>query len=78
MQTFHPDHPVDIGQPELIDIPTHPDHDAVRRWQAHVDAGRLGARPATDPLIAADRAATDALFMAIARDRRALSRENRA
>ena len=38
------------------------DRDAVRRWQAHLDAGRLGTRPATPPAIAANRSATDALF----------------
>ncbi|MBB4153644.1 hypothetical protein GGQ80_001550 [Sphingomonas jinjuensis] len=78
MQTFHPGNQVNLGQPELIDIPANPDHDTVRRWQAHVDAGRLGTRPATDPAVAANRAATNALFRSIARDRRALARENRA
>ena len=38
------------------------DRDPVRRWQAHLDAGRLGANPPTPPAVAANRAATDALF----------------
>jgi hypothetical protein len=78
VQTFHPGNPIDIGQPELIDIALNPEHDAVRRWQAHVDAGRIGTRPAADATIVANRAATDALFRSIARDRRALSRGDRA
>lgn len=50
----------------------HDDHFA--RWQAHLDAGRLGANPPAPPEVVANRAATDALFRAIAADRRALDR----
>jgi hypothetical protein len=43
-----------------------PDHDdpreAVRAWQAHIDAGRIGANPPVDPAIAANTARTAALF----------------
>ncbi len=46
--------------------------DAVRHWQSLLDAGLIGTRPDTPPDVAANRAATDALFRAIAHDRRRL------
>lgn len=60
--------------------------EAFLRWQAHVDAGRIpvlseaegGTRPPCPPAVAANRAATDALFRTIARDRRRLAREHHA
>ena len=35
---------------------------AVRAWQDHVDAGRIGVRLPRDPAIAANLARTDAIF----------------
>ena len=63
--------PLAIGWP---DPAAHPNHDAVRRWQAHLDARRLGANPPTPPAVAAVRDATTALFQTIAADRRTLDR----
>ena len=48
--------------------------DAVRRWQSLLDARLIGTCPDTPPAVAANRAATDALFRAIAHDRRRLAR----
>ena len=53
-------------------------HDAVRHWQALLDAGLIGARPETPPDVAANRAATDALFRRIPHDCRRLERAARA
>ncbi len=44
--------------------------DAIRHWQALLDARLLGSRPETPPAVAANRAPTDALFRTIAHDRR--------
>ena len=52
--------------------------DAVRHWQALLDARLLGTRPETPPAVAANRAATDALFRTIAHDRRRLERAGRS
>ena len=54
-----------------------PEHPAVRAWQAHLDARRLGATPPTPPEVAANRDATTALFRQIAADRRTLDRAAR-
>ncbi len=48
--------------------------EAVRHWQSLLDARLIGTRPETPPDVAATRAATDALFRAIARDRHRLAR----
>lgn len=44
--------------PDRLDDPREP----VREWQAHVDAGRIGANPPADPAVAANTARTAALF----------------
>ncbi|WBH17459.1 hypothetical protein [Sphingomonas radiodurans] len=49
--------------------------EAVRHWQWLLDARLIGTRPDTPPDIATNRAATDALFRTIARDRRRLERQ---
>lgn len=51
-----------------------PQRDAVRHWQALIDARLIGTPVETPPAVAATRAATDALFRQIARDRRRLER----
>lgn len=51
--------------------------DAVRHWQSLLDARLIGTRSVTPPDVAANRAATDALFRAIAHDRRRLERTAR-
>jgi hypothetical protein len=48
--------------------------EAARHWQSLLDARLIGTRPETPPHVAANRAATDALFREIARDRRRLER----
>ena len=48
--------------------------DPVRHWQTLVDRGLIGTPSPTPPAIAANRAATDALFRAIAADSRTLAR----
>ena len=48
----------------------HPDHDPVRAWQAHVDAGRIGQHLPVDPAIAANLLRTEALFRAMRGGRR--------
>ena len=68
--------------PHPVAIPPFPTHapvtdaalDAVRHWQSLVDARLIGTRPETPPDVAANRAATDALFRSIAHDRRRLER----
>jgi hypothetical protein len=50
--------------------------EAVRHWQSLLDARLIGTRPETPPDVAANRAATDALFRGIAQDRRRLERQN--
>ncbi|MFL0413356.1 hypothetical protein [uncultured Sphingomonas sp.] len=68
--------------PHPAAIPPFPTHapisdtslDAVRHWQALLDARLIGTRPETPPNVAANRAATDALFRSIAHDRRRLER----
>lgn len=47
------------------------DHPAVRAWQAHIAAGRIGTPPAPDPARAAVHAANTALIARRRRDARA-------
>lgn len=44
--------------------------DIAAEWQAHVDAGRIGDRPPMPPEIRENLARTDALFAALAAERR--------
>ena len=53
---------------------TDPQRDAVRHWQALIDARLIGTPVETPPEVAANRTATDALFRQIAHDRRRLER----
>lgn len=57
------DHPAHYGP--------HDHHDIADAWQAHVDAGRIGNRPPMSPEIRANLARTEALFAALAAERRA-------
>ena len=50
---------------------THPAPTIADEWQAHVDAGRIGNRPPLPPAIRAHFARTEALFAALAAERRA-------
>ncbi len=59
-----------ITRPPITDAQA----DAVRHWQSLLDARLIGTHPETPPHVAANRAATDALFRAIAHDRRRLER----
>lgn len=59
-----------LAHPNRFAIYKDPAHDAVRRWEAQLDAGRIGARPPADPAVVANLLATDALFGRIACDRR--------
>lgn len=49
---------------------THPAPTIADEWQAHVDAGRIGNRPPMPPVIRANLARTEALFAALAAERR--------
>ncbi len=50
---------------------THPAPTIAAEWQTHVDAGRIGNRPPMPPAIRANLARTEALFAALAAERRA-------
>ena len=50
-------HPIGAPQNAATDA-------AIAEWQAHVDAGRICVRLPVDPAIAANRAATAAIFRA--------------
>ena len=57
------DHPAHYGP--------HDHHDIASEWQAHVDAGRIGNRPPMPPAVRENLARTEALFAALAAERRA-------
>ena len=50
---------------------THPAPTIAAEWQAHVDAGRIGKRPPMPSEVRANLARTEALFAALAAERRA-------
>jgi hypothetical protein len=61
-------------QPDPALDPDQRPHDmleAIARWEAHVDAGRIGTRVPPDPHVAENLARTDALFRSFQRGTRA-------
>ncbi len=63
-----------MPHPVAITAPADTPDAAVRHWQALLDTRLLGTRADTPPDVAANRAATDALFRRITHDRRRLER----
>lgn len=56
-------HPYTFITPDRLDDP----REAVRAWQAHIDAARIGHTPPVDPQVAANTARTAALFRSLRR-----------
>ena len=56
--------PEPTPHPYTFLTPGHPHdpHEAVRAWQAHLDAGRIGHTPPVDPALVANTARAAALF----------------